>query len=315
MAKLSRPRFGSLQFWPRKRASKVLPSVNWKSIKGSGILGFIAYKVGMATAVAKDLTDKSMTQGKKVFFPVTILEVPKMKVFAIRFYLQGKVIKDVIVSNDKELKRKLKLPKETKKLENEIPSKYDDVRLIIYSLVNQTTIKKTPDMIEIAIGAPDIQKKLEIAKSLVGKEISFKDFQDSSLIDVRGLTKGKGICGPVKRFGISLKQHKTEKGIRRPGSLGPWHPAHVTFRVAMAGQLGYFSRVHYNLKTLTFGSISEKNINPSQGFKNYGLIKTDFVILRGSVQGPPKRQLLLTPSLRPSKSLSKKKYEFQELII
>ena len=36
-----RPRFGSLQFWPRKRARKYLPSVNWKPINSEGILGFI----------------------------------------------------------------------------------------------------------------------------------------------------------------------------------------------------------------------------------------------------------------------------------
>lgn len=315
MAKLSRPRFGSLQFWPRKRASKILPSVNWRPVKGSGILGFIAYKVGMATAVVKDLTDKSMTQGKKTYLPVTILEIPKMKIFAVRFYHQGVAIKDVIVSNDKELRKKLKLPKETKNLETQIPENYEDIRVIVYSLAKQTNFKKTPDLIEVAVGGENLQKKLETVKSLIGKEISFKEFSNFNLFDVRGLTKGKGICGPVKRFGISLKQHKTEKGVRRPGSLGPWHPAHVTFRVSMAGQLGYFSRVNYNLKPIVFGNISEKNINPKSGFKHYGLIKGDFLILKGSVQGPPKRQLLLTPSIRPSKSSLKEKYDFQELII
>src|SRR3989344_1819643 len=111
MAKSSRPRYGSLQFYPRKRASRFLPSVNWDVVKGEGVLGFIGYKVGMATAMVKDSTPKSMTPGKKIAVPVTILEVPAMKIYSVRFYKNGKVMTDVIVSNDKDLKRAVKVPK------------------------------------------------------------------------------------------------------------------------------------------------------------------------------------------------------------
>ena len=316
MAKLSSPRKGSLQFWPRKRAEKQIPSVNWSAVKGkensSGVLGFIAYKVGMGTAIIKDNTEHSMTKGKKIFIPVTILEAPNMKIYSIRFYKSGKVIKDIVVSSDKELKRILNPPKELKPLDSQIPNDYEDVRIIVYSLSKTTGIKKSPDIIEMAFTG----NKLELAKSLLNKEILVKDFLGNyGLLDVRALTKGQGLSGPVKRFGITLKQHKTEKGVRRPGSLGPWHPARVTFRTPQAGQLGMFSRVHYNLNVVFFGSISEKDINPKQGFKHYGKIKTNFFLVKGSVQGPVKRQVLVTPSFRPTKYLSKKKYEFQELII
>lgn len=60
-------REGSLQFWPRSRATKLLPRVNWSPVvkhtdaKAQGILGCIAYKVGMVSASVKDMTDKSMT--------------------------------------------------------------------------------------------------------------------------------------------------------------------------------------------------------------------------------------------------------------
>lgn len=316
MPKLNFPHHGSLQFWPRKRAAKAIPSVNWSVIKGkdktNGILGFITYKVGMATAIVKDNTADSMTKGKKIVLPVTILEAPNMKIFSIRFYNKGIVVKDVIVSNDKELKRIVRVPKELKSIDSLIPKEYDDLHVIAYSLSKQTAIKKTPDIIELAVNA---QNKLEFVKSLIGKEISLKDFLHYELLDVRGLTIGKGLVGPVKRFGINLKQHKTEKGVRRPGSLGPWHPARVTFVTPMAGQLGLFSRVHYNSKALHFSSISEKDINPKEGFKHYGKIKSSYILLTGSVQGPVKRQILLTPSFRPTKLTAKKKYEFQELVI
>ncbi len=314
MPRLSRPRYGSLQFYPRKRAAKILPSVNWKNLASmkldsSAILGFIAYKVGMATAIVKDSTDKSMTLGKKVAIPVTILEVPPMKILSIRFYKNAHAIKDIIVSNDKELKHKLKLPKQLPS--HNFPQDFDDVRIIAYSIPKQTSIKKTPDIIEIAISAPN---KLEFVKSIINKEISLHEFLKFPLLDIHGLTKGKGLQGPVKRFGISLKQHKSEKGQRRPGSLAPWHPARVTFHTPMAGQLGFFTRVSYNNKVITSGNIKEKEINPKSGYKSYGKIKTSFLIIKGSVQGPPKRQVLVTPSFRPTLSQLKKKYEFIQLI-
>ena len=318
MPTLRRPRKGSLRFYPRKRAAKVLPSVNWKpfsSIKygSQSILGFITYKVGMATAIVKDTTDKSMTFGKKIAIPVTILEAPNMKIFSIRFYKDNIPFKDIIVSNDKELKRKLRVPKHLSP-EQKAPNEYDDVRVLAYSIPKQTSIKKTPDIIELAISDPDKHKKLEYAKSLIGKEISMSDLPKFPLLDTRGLTKGRGLSGAVKRFGIGLKAHKSEKGRRRPGSLGPWHPARVTFRTPMAGQLGFFTRINYNNNLILSSSIREKDINPKSGYIHYGKIKASYILIKGSVQGPAKRQVLITPSYRPSPYQLKKKYEFIELV-
>src|SRR3989344_1967273 len=98
---------------------------------------------------------------------------------------------------------------------------------------------------------------MEFVKSLIGKELTLENFALGSLIDVRGITKGKGTQGPVKRFGITLRFHKSEKGVRKVGSIGPWHPARVTFRTPMAGQQGYFSRIIYNLKNLSLKKISD----------------------------------------------------------
>ncbi|RZD30647.1 50S ribosomal protein L3, partial [Candidatus Parvarchaeota archaeon] len=134
-----------------------------------------------------------------------------------------------------------------------------------------------------------------------------------NLLDVRGLTKGKGLSGPVKRFGITLKSHKSEKGRRNPGSIGPWHPAHVNFRVPMSGQLGMFTRVHYNLKVLDSGNISEKSFKDFN-FRKYGKLTGNYIILEGSVQGPSRRQILVTAPIRPSKKQIKKDHEFLEML-
>tara|TARA_Y100000310_G_scaffold344189_1_gene455629 strand:+ start:4278 stop:5231 length:954 start_codon:yes stop_codon:yes gene_type:complete len=317
MPKTSKPRAGSLQYWPRKKARKFLPSVNWKAIDSdSSLLGFISYKVGMTSCVIKDNTENSLTKDKRIVIPVSILEVPSVKIFSIRFYKDNKVMSEIIVSDEKELKKKVKLPKtknDIKKIDSVDADKYEDVRIIIYSQVSKTGIKKTPDLIEVGLGGSK-EDKIKFIKNNIDKEILFSEIFKTELIDVRGLTKGQGLSGTVKRFGVTLKSHKSEKGVRRPGNVGPWHPAHVTFRVPMAGQLGLFTRTHYNHKIINYGKTSEKDINPKSGWKNYGNIKNEYIILQGSIQGPAKRQLLLTIPLRPTKKQLNKNYEFVELI-
>jgi large subunit ribosomal protein L3 len=310
MAKKSRPRKGSLQYWPRKRASKFLPRVNWDAIDSDKKLkGFLVYKAGMMSALVKDNTPNSMTKDKRIAVPVTILECPPMKIFSIRFYKNGKVVKDVLAENlDKELKRKVKVPKKKSSVIDIKQEEYDDARAIFYSQVKNTNIKKTPDLIEIGLSG-NAEEKLNFLKENLNKELFFSDFfEKGKIVDFRGLTKGKGFSGPVKRFGIELKVHKTEKGVRRPGSLGPWHPTRTTYMAPQAGQLGMFTREIYNSNVLEVGNAPLKKI-----FKNFGEIKTKYVIVRGSVMGPAKRQLLITEPLRKTKRQSKKNMEFIEL--
>lgn len=272
------PRKGSLQFWPRKRVSKFIPRVNWDSLKRpdanstKGLKGFIAYKTGMVSGYVVDNTPDSMTKGKRIIIPLTILECPKIKILSVRFYKNNQVVKEIVSKNlDKELKAKIKIPKKDAESVDSVPAEsYDDVRIIIYSLVKNTNVKKTPDLAEVDL-AGSKEDKISFIKENLGKEISALDvFEKGKCVDVRGLTKGKGLQGPVKRFGITLKSHKSEKGQRRPGSLGPWHPARVTFRVPMAGQLGMFTRIAYNANVIDFGKAEE---NASlKDIKNYGEI-------------------------------------------
>ncbi|MAG11091.1 50S ribosomal protein L3 [Candidatus Pacearchaeota archaeon] len=306
------PRKGSLQFWPRKRARKFLPRVNWNAIStGKNLKGFICYKVGMVSVSIKDNTPDSMTKGREKIIPATILECPTMKILSVRFYKNSKVTKEVLAENlDKELKRKIKVPRTKKKFKDVKTEDYDDVKVICYSVVKTTGIKKKPDLNEIGL-VGSLEEKMKFTKEHLNKEIPIEEFfENGQLVDLRGLTKGKGFQGPVKRFGITLRAHKSEKGVRKVGSIGPWHPARVTFRVPMAGQLGMFTRVTYNNKILDLGKSNGKFKN----IKNYGDIKTDYMIINGSVQGPAKRQLLITAPLRETKKQAKKNYELIEVL-
>ena len=138
-------RKGSLQFWPRKRTSKLLPNVNWEAIKNSkGIKGFICYKAGMTSIRLKDNTPDSMIKGKIIIAPGTILECPPMKIFSARLYNKGKLIGEILAKNvDKEMKKKVKLPKNyLKKIEDIKTEDFDDLRAIVYSQVKKTNVKE-----------------------------------------------------------------------------------------------------------------------------------------------------------------------------
>ncbi|MBI5148529.1 50S ribosomal protein L3, partial [Candidatus Pacearchaeota archaeon] len=306
MPKKHRPRGGSLQFWPRSRAEKILPSVNWSNLSSEqNILGFIGYKVGMLSAIVRDNTQHSMTKGKQMIVPVTIIECPKLKILSIRFYKHKRVVKEILVSNEKELKRKIKVPKEIKKdvLDKINLADYDNITILVY-----TRRDKTPYISEIGLSG-SLEQKFAKAKELVEKGISVNDvFSAGQIADIHAVTKGKGIVGPIKRFGIGKRQHKSEKGVRRPGSLGPWTPTRVSFRAPLMGQLGYFSRLQYNNKILDIANIKEKDINIKGGFPHYGIINSDYVIVKGSVQGVQKRPVILTVAARPTKKITKLNY-------
>ena len=327
MPKEHKPRAGSLQFWPRKRTKKPL-RVNWKPLeeKYKDIplpLGLISYKVGMESVIVRDEHEKSLTKGEEIFMPITILEIPPHRIFSVRFYKNNKLMSELrnpfAFKDYKWLKRKVKEMKKEKSKEEiikEIEEKAkeaDKIRLLLYTKPKAIKLKKTPEIVEVAMGGKK-EEQLEFIKNHLDKDINVKEIlKPKMLIDVRGATKGKGFAGPIKRFGIKRKQHKSEKGVRRPGSLGPWNPSKVSFRVPMAGQLGFFKRIDYNKYILDVGNIKEKNINKKEGFLHYGFVDGDFVIVKGSVMGTPKRPIFLTFPLRPSKKSLKQNYTLVRL--
>ena len=79
----------------------------------------------------------------------------------------------------------------------------------------------------------------------------------------------------------------------------------------MAGQLGMFTRVSYNKKIIDLGKSEGKK--ELKNIKNFGEIKADYIIVTGSVQGPAKRQLIITPPLRETRKQIKKNFELIEL--
>jgi large subunit ribosomal protein L3 len=157
------------------------------------------------------------------------------------------------------------------------------------------------------------QEKFDFIKQHIYKDIKIKDIFDAGeLIDVTAVTKGKGFQGTVKRFGVSIRSHKSEKVKRGIGNLGAWTPTHVDFRVPQPGKMGYHIRTELNKWIL---KISDEDINPKGGFLHYGLIKNDYVILKGSIAGPSKRVIRMTIAGRPNRSVPKEATELDKIMI
>jgi large subunit ribosomal protein L3 len=301
MGDINSPRKGTIQFWPRKRARRDYPRIKSKpKIKDTKIVGFAGYKVGMTHVLIDDTRPTSMTKNETISWPVTVIECPPMKAYSIRFYKQTtdglKIISELFSKNiTKEFSRKT-LPG---KKEGKAPEEFDEIRVAIYTQPKTIGLKKTPELFEIGIGGNDKKQQLEYAKGLLDKEIKVSDvFKPGQFIDTHAVTKGKGFQGTVKRFGVRIRQHKAEKTKRGIASLGSWKPKRVDFRVAQAGKTGFNQRVEYNKLLVKIGS-DTKEINPKGGFKRYGTVNGDYILIKGSVGGIQKRLIIMTEAIRP----------------
>ena len=163
MSQRRRPKRGSRAYGPRKRAQSQTPRLDsWPEIAGAPkIQGFAGYKAGMTHAFIVDKRAKSTTSGMELQVPVTVLEVPPMKVAAVRFYentVYGLKTAGEVWANDLDplLAKRLSVPKNHDEASF---AKYDgvdveDVRVLAYTqpkLVKGVP-KKVPDLMELRIG-------------------------------------------------------------------------------------------------------------------------------------------------------------------
>src|SRR2546425_5267023 len=86
--KYSAPRRGSLAYLPRGRASHWGPRIRfWPKYEGPPkLLAFAGFKAGCTHATIVDNRQGSLTYGKEVTFPVTVVETPPLVVSSLRFY-------------------------------------------------------------------------------------------------------------------------------------------------------------------------------------------------------------------------------------
>ena len=316
MPKINRPRRGSLAFSPRKRAQSPIPKYKaWPQHTGApALLGFAGYKVGMTHVLMVDDHKDSPTEGKEIMVPVTIIEVPTMKVAAVRAYSQDTYGRHAFTELwaeplDPQLARRVTVPKNydstaaKKKLADAVAAG-TVVELYALAYTQPATMsgvpKKVPDLMEIKVAGGDIAKQYEFALGLLGKEVQLSSvMQVGQYADITAITIGKGTQGPVKRWGVTLRKRKHSVGgkERHVGTLGPWNPHHIRWEVPQSGQMGYQQRTEFNKRVLKIGE-NGAEITPAGGFLNYGVLRNGYVVIKGSVPGPAKRLIRIRPAIR-----------------
>ena len=123
----------------------------------------------------------------------------------------------------------------------------------------------------------------EPAELSAGDEIRADVFEAGELVDVIGVTKGKGFTGGMKRHnfaGLSAT-HGTKRKHRSPGSIGACAtPARVLKGTKMAGDLGHSRVTTLNLKVI--------KVDPER----------NLMLVRGAVPGPRGGLVMVRSAIR-----------------
>jgi len=111
----------------------------------------------------------------------------------------------------------------------------------------------------------------DLSAYAVGQVITAELFEAGELIDVTGISKGKGFAGVMKRHNFKGQgaSHGNHKAHRAPGSIGACAtPSRVFKGMKMAGQMGHAKTTTLNLMVV-------------EGDAERGII-----LVRGAVPGP-----------------------------
>jgi large subunit ribosomal protein L3e len=185
------------------------------------------------------------------------------------------------------------------------------VRVLAHTQIRKVKIgQKKAHLMEIQVNGGSIQEKVDWARGHFEKETNINSvFEQDEVIDVIGVTKGKGFEGVTHRWGTKKLPRKTHKGLRKVACIGAWHPSRVMYSVPRAGQNGYHHRTEVNKKIYRIGKgdektnasteydLTQKQITPLGGFPHYGVVNEDFIIIKGACVGVKKRVLTLRKSL------------------
>ncbi|KAJ7591401.1 60S ribosomal protein L3 [Mycena floridula] len=186
------------------------------------------------------------------------------------------------------------------------------VRVLAHTQIRKTGLsQKKAHLMEIQVNGGSIADKVGFAHGLFEKPIEVGSvFEQDENVDIIAVTKGHGFEGVTHRWGTKKLPRKTHKGLRKVACIGAWHPSKVMFSVARAGQsirLPPPYRAEQEIYRIgaagdegnasTESDITKKVITPMGGFPHYGIVKNDFLMLKGSIPGTKKRVITIRKSL------------------
>jgi large subunit ribosomal protein L3 len=103
----------------------------------------------------------------------------------------------------------------------------------------RTSEKDKYQAVQISCGKAKKEFRTSVGKWQVGQEIKVADFEPGEVVDITGISKGRGFTGAVKRHGFhGAPASHGHDHPRAVGSIGQRFPQHVRPGMRMAGRLG-----------------------------------------------------------------------------
>lgn len=283
----------------------------WPKVEGDEpkILAHCGFKAGCVQIVSIDDRDKTPNAGKQLVSLGTVLVTPPVLILGIRGYSKdhnGLHAEFDVYAEDipKTIAKEITLKNKKNAMETAEKSlkKIKEVFAVVAVSPRAAGLEqKKPYIFEASVSGGDIKKQFDYVKEMLGREVKIDQiFETGASVDVAAITKGKGWQGVIQRYGAKKKQHKSRKTVRELGSLGPISPQYVMYTVPRAGQMGFHQRVEYDKRIMIIGNTedSKVRINPDGGYKHFGLVRGDYVVLKGSVPGTYRRLIKLRRQIR-----------------
>jgi ribosomal protein L3 len=261
MHKVHSPRNGSLSYFPRKRCKDTVPrvklsSVTTQELNGKGPSMILATKVGMCKIVSGGLTGAA-----------TILELPKVSVVCYTKYesVTGALVKKGLI------------------LEAQVQEMVS-LKFVVSALMSF-------DFSETGNSRnKSVERQMFVLAPVDTDELK-QEIISANSFNIRGISKGHGFTGIIKRFGIKLKKRKHARAnkTRHIGAISTRGLARIPYTAPQAGQHGNHQRLEVNKENLT----KDCDLTSATIFKHYGPVNGNLIAIRGSIVGCRKSLCML----------------------
>lgn len=122
---------------------------------------------------------------------------------------------------------------------------------------------------------------VDVSKYQLGQELTVEVFEEGEMVDVSGISKGKGFQGVIKRYhqsrGPMGHGSQYHRGV---GSLGTMRPMRVFKGKKLPGQMGHVSVTMQNLEIVAV--MPEENV----------------ILIKGNVPGPKKSLVIIKSAIK-----------------
>ncbi len=122
---------------------------------------------------------------------------------------------------------------------------------------------------------------VDISKYTLGQELTVEVFEEGEMVDVTGISKGKGFQGVIKRYNQSRgPMGHGSQYHRGVGSLGTMRPMRVFKGKKLPGHMGHVTVTVQNLEVVTV--MPEENV----------------ILIKGNVPGPKKSLVIIKSAVK-----------------